>query len=60
MSPDDLIMELGKYIPQHLAEDVVNNFIALKSDTAVALLERSSPGKFVETVVQILQFELRT
>jgi len=52
----DLISELTKYIPKELAEDIVNQFITIKTDVSTGLLGRSAPGKFVETIVQILQY----
>ena len=42
---------LGGDLAQHLA----SNFIAIRRDLATRTLERSSPGKFVETFVQCLQ-----
>jgi hypothetical protein len=52
----ELISELKKHLPTELAEDIVSQFLSIKSDVATITLERSAPGKFVETVVQILQY----
>lgn len=39
-----------------LAEELSADFIKLRQDFATATLERASPGKFVETFVQCLQY----
>jgi hypothetical protein len=39
-----------------LAAELTSDFAKLRRDTATATLERASPGKFVETFVQCLQF----
>lgn len=46
---------LGAGIPTSLAEDLVDEFFEIRRDVATRTLGRASPGKFVETVVQILQ-----
>ena len=56
MTPSELIDQLKARIPSGLAVDLVNSFLQIRSDVATQTLERSAPGKFVETVVQILQF----
>lgn len=56
MMPSELINQLKKHLPPDLAADIVNSFLQIKSDVTTQTLERSSPGKFVETVVQVLQF----
>ena len=38
-----------------LAQSLVTNFVNIRRDLATRTLERSSPGKFVETFVQSLQ-----
>jgi hypothetical protein len=50
-----LVAALSKSIPQTLAEDLVDDFLQLRQDVATVTLGRSSGGKIVETVVQILQ-----
>jgi hypothetical protein len=42
-------------MPPELAGDLVAQFLDIRRDVATDTLGRSSPGKFVETVVQILQ-----
>lgn len=39
-----------------LAKDLVRDFMKIRGDYAVKTLERASPGKFVETFVQCLQY----
>lgn len=56
MNSSDISDGLSVGIPAELATDVVAHFVAIKADVATDTLERASPGKFVETVVQILQF----
>jgi hypothetical protein len=56
MNTRELIDQLGNYLPTNLVSDLINNFLEIKSETATGTLEKSSPGKFIETVVQILQF----
>jgi hypothetical protein len=56
MMPSQLVDQLEKHLPPSLAADIVNSFIQIKSDLTTQTLERSAPGKFVETLVQILQF----
>ena len=56
MNSSDISDGLAVGIPTKLAADVVAHFIAIKTDVVTETLERASPGKFVESVVQILQF----
>ncbi len=56
INSNELIQKLSTKLPDELATDLVNSFIQLKRDLATETLERSSPGKFVETVVQVLQY----
>lgn len=56
MIPSELIDQLKENIPDDLAVDLVNDFVQVRSDIVTGTLERSAPGKFIETVVQILQF----
>ena len=56
MTPDDLKGELAKVLPYSLAADLVSDFIIIRRDTVTATVGRAAPGKFVETVVQILQY----
>lgn len=56
MTASELIGELEKHLPEELAADLVNQFMSIRMDVATETLERSAPGKFVETVVQVLQY----
>ena len=56
INSDELIQRISIKLPDKLARDLVSSFIRIKVDVATKTLERSSPGKFVETVVQILQY----
>jgi len=56
MIHSELIEQLKTFIPSSLASDIVKIFLQIRSDVSTETLERSTPGKFVETVVQILQF----
>lgn len=55
MTPDQLIEQLTSSLPKQLARDLVEHFLTIRQDVVTGTLERSAPGKFVETVVQILQ-----
>lgn len=55
MKRDDLIRVLSRKVPAVLAEELVDNFLLLRQDVMTSTLERASPGKFVETLVQALQ-----
>jgi len=56
MAPSDLIKELQKAFPDPLPADLVRNFTALAAEVRSGVTERVSGGKFIETVVQCLQF----
>lgn len=56
MNSDDLVTELSKHIDSNLAKELVNDFIAIRDDCKTGILGRASVGKFVESVVQLLQF----
>lgn len=53
---DALTAALAASLPQELARDLVAQFLAIRRDVASATLERAAPGKFVESVVQALQY----
>src|SRR5438876_438975 len=55
MEPDDLVVALATISPAPLAESLVKEFMQLRHDVATGTLGRASPGKIVETFVQILQ-----
>ncbi len=54
--PSDLVEALKVAIPSELASDLVNEFISIKYDVITQTLGKATPGKFAETIVQILQY----
>ncbi len=56
MEKEALIKALAQKIPERLSEDLVNDFVELRQDVATNTLGRSSSGKLVETIVQIMEF----
>ncbi len=56
MDGDRLINALTPRVGPHLARDLVVDFLKIRLDCSTHTLERSSPGKFVETLVQCLQY----
>jgi len=56
MNPGNLIDALSSQLDNSLAIDIVNEFIAIRIDCSTGTLERAAPGKFIETVVQVLQY----
>ncbi len=56
MDESALRSALEPLIGGELARDMVRNFLSMRRDLATKTLERSSPGKFVETFVQVLQY----
>ena len=56
MKRGDLVKALNNGLSGPLARDLIDNFISLRQDVITGTLGGSSPGKFVETFVQILQF----
>lgn len=46
---------LGTQMPTSLADDLVEAFLTIRQDYSTRTFGRAAPGKFVETVVQILQ-----
>jgi hypothetical protein len=56
MNSDELIKKLSTKLPKDLAKDLISGFSQLRLDVASETLEKSSPGKFIETIVQVLQF----
>lgn len=51
-----LVHTLTKLMDQSLAEELATDFVKLRQDCSTATLERATPGKFVETFVQCLQY----
>jgi len=56
LNPDDLEKILSKFINPKLAKDLVLEFIQIKNDYLTNTLGGGAPGKFIETVVQVLQY----
>ncbi|MCF8363759.1 MAG: hypothetical protein K9G70_14165 [Prolixibacteraceae bacterium] len=56
MKVDELIKELSKKIPVVLAEDIVKEFIDIKVDVQSVTFGNSASGKFIESVVQTIQY----
>jgi len=46
---------LERRLPKRLAEDLVEEFLEIRRDVSTGTLGRSTPGKFVESLVQSLQ-----
>lgn len=55
MDQKRLAIALSTLLPPKLADELVQDFMIIRQDFATKTLGRSSPGKFVETVVQCLQ-----
>jgi hypothetical protein len=53
---EDLVAALAQQVPSVLARELVDNFLLLRQDVTTGTLGRASPGKFVETYIQILQY----
>lgn len=56
MNRQRLVQALNSNVPSNLAEDVVSAYLEIRQDAATRTLGRVSAGKFIETVVQILQY----
>lgn len=56
MNKDDLIKLLSTSLDPTLANDLVIYFIELKNELKIGNIGKTSSGKFVETVVQVLQY----
>lgn len=56
MTKDELVAALAPTIGRTLASDLVKDFLAIRQDVLTGTLERAIAGKFVETVVQVLQY----
>ena len=55
MRRDKVVEALSFAMPRTLAEDLFDDFLTIRQDVATGTLGRSAPGKFVETLVQVLQ-----
>lgn len=49
------VAALAGGVPKKLAEDLVDSFLDIRRDVATSTLGRSAPGKFAESMVQVLQ-----
>ena len=56
MNGDKLVAALSGLVGGDLANDLVADFLKIRQDFSTKTFERASPGKFVETFVQCLQF----
>lgn len=56
MDKQKLVETLGAKLPEQLGSDIVDQFLTIRQDVATDTLGRSAPGKFVETLVQILEY----
>ncbi len=53
---DKLVSLLCNSLPRTLSEELVSDYLLIRQDVASCTLGRTAPGKFVETVVQVLQY----
>lgn len=56
MDENRLVQAITGLTGELLATDLVSEFVKMRRDYATKTLERASPGKFVETFVQCLQY----
>lgn len=56
MDREALEQALSQQLPAQLVRDLVSSFIEMRHDVASKTLGRTAPGKFVETLVQILEY----
>lgn len=56
MKKQELISALEGLVSRPLAEDLIEQYLLMRQDVLVQTLGRSAPGKFVETIVQILEY----
>jgi hypothetical protein len=52
---ENLVRALGP-IPADVARPLVNEFVAIRRDAALGMVGHAAPGRFVEGIVQALQF----
>ena len=55
MDRDALIAALSTALPEKLAAELVDDFLEIRSDVATNTLGRGGAGRFVESLVQVLQ-----
>ena len=51
-----LVAALGGTVPPDLADELVDSYLAIRHDAATKTYGRAAPGKFVEMLVQVLQY----
>ena len=56
MNTNQLTIKLKKYLNTHLAKDLIVDFVNIKNECKTGTLGKVSIGKFIETVVQLLQY----
>lgn len=56
MDRNALVRALTTFLPKELAEDLADEFLEIRRDAATNTLGRAAPGRFVEALVQALQF----
>ena len=56
MTSEDLVSALATAYPRELCVDLVSEHQNLRVDCALGTLGRSSPGKIIEALAQILEF----
>jgi Mn-dependent DtxR family transcriptional regulator len=56
MKSDDIVRLLTNRLPQKLSEELVSYFFETRNDLFAGHLGRASPGKFVEALVQALEY----
>ena len=56
MTPAEISAALNKSLPESLSDELVEHFVSIRTDIRTGTVGGSAPGKFVETVVQVLQF----
>lgn len=56
MESKTLIKLLSQKLPKNLANDLVSDFLELRIEAIQGNLGKTTSGKFIETVVQVLQF----
>jgi hypothetical protein len=56
ITPDLIKDDLATALDRKIAGDLLDEFLTIRSDLSSKTLGRASPGKFIETFVQALQF----
>lgn len=56
MKPSQLVQAISPPLPKDIAEGLVSSYVETRQDLTTGTLGRVAPGKFVEKLVQALQF----